>query len=199
MWHSKFIDSALLINHSSLPRRVNILTAHVLVSLKMGALCNAETTAMTAWRLFMSQSFCEKFKYTEHTLRRVYNGNICKDSTTMSCCLQRCVPWQCECTDSVLQLWSSTSVHGGSLVPPKNLSRGKNKTKQKNRQITMQHSQTHQKQTRNLDRKIYLSYVTFFNEDFRWVQSKTGSSALLNLQPLSPEPRPADSHDKSEL
>lgn len=37
--------------------KVNILTAHVLVSLKMGALCNADTTAMTAWRLFMSHNF----------------------------------------------------------------------------------------------------------------------------------------------
>lgn len=50
----------------------NILTAHVLVSLNMGALCNADTTAMTAWRLFMSHSFCEE---VWSTLSRVYNAN----------------------------------------------------------------------------------------------------------------------------
>lgn len=39
-----------------------LLTAHVLVSLNMGALCKPDTTAMTAWRLFMSQSFCKNEK-----------------------------------------------------------------------------------------------------------------------------------------
>lgn len=83
VWHPKLIDisllineTCLLINETCLQRRVNILTAHVLVSLKMGALCNADTTAMTAWRLFISHSFYKKFKYIAHTLSCAYNANI---------------------------------------------------------------------------------------------------------------------------
>lgn len=37
------------------------------------------------------------------------------------------VPWQCECTDSAPQPWSSMSAHGESLAPPRNLSRKKKK------------------------------------------------------------------------
>lgn len=123
VWHSKFIDRSRLINEPWLQSWVNILTAHVLVSLKMGALCSADTTAMTAWRLFISQSFCEE--NTQHTLRCAYNANIHENRATMLCCAWLCVPWQCGCTDSTPQLWSSTSVRGGSLVPPRNSSREK--------------------------------------------------------------------------
>lgn len=81
---SQFINSPLLINQTFVQTKANLLTAHVLVSLKMGALCNADTTAMTAWRLFMSHSFCEQLQYKEHKLSWVYNTNITEDRTTMS-------------------------------------------------------------------------------------------------------------------
>lgn len=69
-------------NKSSLQSNVNKLTAHVLVSLKMGALCNADTTAMTAWRLFMSHSFWE---VSQHMLSRGYHANILGNRTPAVC------------------------------------------------------------------------------------------------------------------
>lgn len=43
--------------HMRVPRGSR-LTDHVLLSLKMGALCRADTTDTRAWRLFSSSSFC---------------------------------------------------------------------------------------------------------------------------------------------
>lgn len=126
VWHPQFIDIGLTMNKSSLQSNINKLTAHVLVSLKMGALCNADTTAMTAWRLFMSHSFWE---VSQHMLSCGYDANIL-GNITPPCCVWVGVPWRCECTDSTPLLWSLTSVHGGSPVPPRNSSRRKKKTKQ---------------------------------------------------------------------
>lgn len=43
-----------------------VLTAHVFVSRKIGALCNADTTAITAWRLFMSHNFFKRGGKKQH-------------------------------------------------------------------------------------------------------------------------------------
>ena len=40
--------------------RLMALTAQVLLSLKIGALCKADTTDTRAWRLFSSKSFCDE-------------------------------------------------------------------------------------------------------------------------------------------
>lgn len=70
-------------------------------------------------------------EYIKHTWSWIGTENIRVDKTK-SCPGWTCVPWQCEYTDSAPRLWSSTSVHGGSLVPPRNLSRKEKKTNKKN-------------------------------------------------------------------
>lgn len=144
----------------------------------MGALCSADTTAMTAWRLFMSHSFYEKFQHIRHALIHADSANIHMDKTTMSCCL----PWQCECTCSAPRLWSLKFVHEGSPAPPRSLS-GKTKT-----DITAPSNtrKTRQKQTSDAAKLMTVkdlsqSQASKHNDDFKYVQSKTGSSALLNV------------------
>lgn len=110
---------------TSLCNQENVLTAHVLLSLKMGALCNADMTAMTAWRLFMSHSFFKKKKKkgAHNTLSWADAANTDKNTMVAWQCPRRCVPWRCECRDSTPRLGFSTSARGESLVPPRNSSR----------------------------------------------------------------------------
>lgn len=90
-------------------KRIITLTAQVLDSRKMGALCNADTTAIKEWRLFKSRSFYKdrkyhtrsyQYQYTHFFLPFVNIVSIFRTNKTLNCEDGFCLgpPW-------LLQLW----------------------------------------------------------------------------------------------
>jgi len=82
-----FIGIKHMYTQTNIFKKKKTLTAHVLVSLKMGALSNPDTTAMTAWRLFMSHSFYETLQDIKHTFRFAFTANVHRTLNSVMLCV----------------------------------------------------------------------------------------------------------------
>lgn len=85
----------------------------------MGALCSADTTAITACRLLMSHSFC-KYKFSIQGIWSV-NQSCTVFFTTANSNIyeEECSPLQSWCKGSRLRLGSSESERAGFLGRPR--------------------------------------------------------------------------------